>query len=409
MSKKISALPAATGTDGGIALADLLVAVQSGVTQKVTMSQLVHALRGLMPLRTMGAITIAASNSPDELKESADYVCAGTDDQDTWMDAINSASSWAAWIVPLMGQHNFSASCVIDRSNVNIDGMIHPCWGQFAAPYFLGGDTEGNNSVKVKASASNISLFTTGTTFPDNTENRHRGIRIANLYIRGATGTTGIFFHDHTDMAKIEKNQFDHVDYALRGQYDYLTFKENNVQKGNHGVLASGFYLKINDNEFADSDGNAIEVDGEDTQSMVNDNRIQRVRGFGIKLTYGGTANSNTITDPCVAGIILSAGSADNARTTVNGNTISIGDVVPDSLGATGVQVGTDAGYNYPGVTVQGNTISAKGTGTGRGIDLRKCTKCMVTGNTVAGTWGTKIDNSGSGAGGNTATPNMVS
>ncbi|MGH7234084.1 MAG: hypothetical protein ACREF7_01390, partial [Candidatus Saccharimonadales bacterium] len=68
-------------------------------------------------------LTIAASNSSTISKNSADYVCAGTSDEDTINTAINALPANGGRVVLLEGDFNCTNSVIIDSSYVSLEGQ----------------------------------------------------------------------------------------------------------------------------------------------------------------------------------------------------------------------------------------------------------------------------------------------
>lgn len=67
-------------------------------------------------------VVIAASNTPANCKNSADYVCDGTDDQAEINTAIQTLTNGGK-IVLLGGTYNISSAILLNKSNVTLDGM----------------------------------------------------------------------------------------------------------------------------------------------------------------------------------------------------------------------------------------------------------------------------------------------
>jgi hypothetical protein len=344
--------------------------------------------------RTVTTVVVAASNSHPDAIAAADVQCSGTNDHTTIQNAIANMGTRGGRVLLRAGQYNFGGSCVIDRSYVDIQGEMFPAWGAFGGSLYLGTSVEGNATTKIKPSAGSLTMFTAGTTFPDNGENRHKGIRIAGLYFYGGNDTTGINLgSQHIDNCLIENNFFDLMAYAVRGSYDFARLQGNCVQNSLNGFNLSGYYLQITGNQFGDmgtgaSDGTAIQLDSEATQAIIAHNSIVRVRGTGIKATYGAAITGNQISEACVNAIVVSAGDANPTPTTVTGNVITIGDNSVTSLGGNGIVIGTDAVTALSGVVVSGNAVRGHTSATGVGIDMRNATSCACVGNVVSGTWG---------------------
>lgn len=69
-------------------------------------------------------VVVAASDTPDFLKKSADYICDGTDDQVEIQQAINELASSGGTVVLLPGEYNIYDDISINSENISIYGLF---------------------------------------------------------------------------------------------------------------------------------------------------------------------------------------------------------------------------------------------------------------------------------------------
>jgi hypothetical protein len=277
--------------------------------------------------RTLHASTIVVCAANTTETRGCSVTVTGTSDQKLINSAISDCSSSnGCRIVLRNGVYNISAPIIIDRSHVTLEGETWPFWGAYLRPWSGTSNpvsTVGTQGALIKASATGFNLIEIQHhNIPDTGERRHRGIRIANLYVVGK---------DYSNNCVDSLSDGNHQDDS--GIFESLTLTR----------CAWGLYISV-DNGYIDKNNMQDLVAGGAFVSGVNsrfiDNIVWDVGGRGLLAAVRGFV--------------------------VSGNTF--GDTASYSLDAQGPGVAVITGNQF-------GPTSATGA-----INLA-CSGCVVTGN----------------------------
>jgi hypothetical protein len=326
-------------------------------------------------------LTVAASNTSND--RGSNYRCTGTNDQNTINAAIAALPTAGGRIKLLAGQYNLSGSVVIDRSHVDLEGESHMMWGGYLTSYGQNGaggtGAEGFGGAKLKATTANVDLIRlANVNVPDNGENRHRGIRIAFLYLFGSNYTgKGVVYESNHDIVHISNLTCHKLEYGIYATGDASFIHHNNVQDCTNGIYYINGNGQVTNNIIWDCSGTGLVV-GAAVQAPIiaADNNIGNCVLDGIEVLGPVVVSGNEVVHCKRNQIWLRRlGGA-----TVSGNVIRTNSDTPS---ATGIRIDSQ------GNAVSGNTITALATTTGKAINIALSAPQNTVGvNVIKGTWG---------------------
>jgi hypothetical protein len=326
--------------------------------------------------------TVAASNTP--AGREANYRCTGTNDQNIINQAIIDLPSTGGKVKLLVGQYNISSPVIIDRSYVDLEGESHMMWGGYRTSYGNETGVEGFAGAKLKATANGIDLILLdNNNIPDNGENRHRGIRIAFLYLFGSNYTgSGVKFqtgaqHDIVHMSNLTCHR---LRYGIFCGGDASFIHHNNVQDCVDGIVYLGGNGQITNNIVWDCSGSGLIIQATSLAPIIAaDNNIGNCAVDGIEARGPVVINGNEIVHCKDNQIWLRAVGDAGGNAAVSGNVLRTNTSTPV---ATGIKVDT------PGNAISGNTLNATASTTGAAIDIGgTVVDCSVGNNVIVGAW----------------------
>lgn len=389
---------------------------------------------------TGATVVVAAS---DSASRGAQYRCTGIDDQLVINTAIASLPVNGGRVLLLAGTFAISASVIIARSNVALEGEGFGFWDGFVP----GGTStakatsaEGAGMTKIKATSANFNLIKIDNTpaEPNGVDNRRKSVAIRNLYLYGASqaasGKAGIYCVDlnrPTDQLIIESvfvhNTYDGMD--ITADAPHIT-KNTVMDCGNRGIVlgttTGGIYGYIADNVIADIGGDGIVVTINCQGSMivnntvvrcevginnaadetnVSDNQLNLNRSVGIFTSGRAIIKGNRITSGLGYGIWAFNGTGGSIITNNYAADMKVKSCIRiqghnDSVVANNVVLATDLANNGLEIlsslaTIVSNNrvrlFSGTGTGTSTGLLVDAAsTPGVYTGNLVSGNWTAK-------------------
>jgi hypothetical protein len=212
---------------------------------------------------------ICAANTADV--HGCDFKARGSSDQMVINAAISACSKANGCKIILRdGTYNISASIVIDRSYVTLEGESWPFWGAYVRGWTNNANpvsAAGTQGALIQASAAGFNLIEIQHhNLPDNAEKRHRGIRIANLYLVGnaysgncVDSLTGGNFQD--DSGDFESLTLTRCAYGLYISVDNGYIEKNNMQDlSAGGAFISGVNSRFTNNIVWDVGGRGLET-----------------------------------------------------------------------------------------------------------------------------------------------------
>lgn len=320
--------------------------------------------------------TVAASDALDIVKAQADYVCTGSDDQNTIQSALDALPDGGGWVSLSQGIFNLSAS--IDLSSNQI---LSGC---------------GNSTILTTSTVGLIFLSAVGGNGTEKT-----GIIISDLQIDGGAervSDCGIYF-EYVDYSLIQnvyskRHLSDVGDYNTGIQLlnsDFNTLTGNSCQGNSYGIRIDEGSNNIIPGNTCQGNTAGISLYDSSSSTIVS-NTCQGNSGMGILLD---SSNSNSIFgNTCQGngvGICLYV-SSDN---TVMGNTCQ-GNDTGIFIDTASYIVGIGGNNSITGNTCQGNSIGIFVDDTNgdtvignicqgnskQGIKLEQCVGVAVIGNT---------------------------
>ncbi len=349
-------------------------------------AQAVYVPAAKSPVTTI----IAASNSSVAAKAAADIICTGTSDQTTINAAITALPSSGGKILFRAGQYNISGSIVIDRSYVDLEGEIHPHWGGYVHAWTSTASSvglEGNDGSKIKATATGFNLISlANTNIPDGGESRHRGIRIARLYLFGnAYSSTGISGGSLADVSVIEDCFIQRVNIGMSVSFDTGILRNNDVQDcSGDGIVYAGYYGMISANLVYDIGGNGITTSADST-AITGNNIGDCVIGVYLNAALNVAVSGNTLRGAMTRAIATTGGSGH----AISGNAICNG-YLSNGTGGNGYLEGITIGLSAAtsNVAITGNTFTSGITTSSYAIAWRNFSLNGVgIGNAILGNW----------------------
>ncbi|MFC1658221.1 NosD domain-containing protein [Candidatus Omnitrophota bacterium] len=317
---------------------------------------------------TTGPTLIVAASTGTLDDSRADYVCDGTDDDDTIETAIGDLPAGGGTVLLLEGTYSIgdTAGDGIDITDSDV------------ALIGSGRSTE----LRVTASSGNVNAIVVG----DGGTTAVTGVVISNLQINGNKGSSvgnhGIYFNQKVSESRIENNWIHDCDgdavYFSAGFTSEANF--NNVIQGNDIRSNDGngieFYVANNNtiirNNIVSSGVAGISID-ESNANIISNNNIESSAGDGI--AFGSNnATGNIVTSNVIDGVGSSADGIyfDNADESI----ISLNYINDDDSSGYGINVsaGTSTNNYLIGneiVTTSGFTSDISDSGTGTTIQHR--------------------------------------
>ena len=235
---------------------------------------------------------VAASNSSQAIKDSADYIATGTGDQATINTALTTAAGGSVYLAE--GTYNETAAISIPNNTTLFGagaGTLITIPNAQNTSYSLITNTDtttgtnvninnlqinGNSNGQTTGSIIGISLTGMGGGVGGTARN---GSKLNNLIIRDTKNGTGIY------ISGSKYNQISNVIATSNGNYGIL-------------VDASSSYNSITGNTFQNNGSVGIFINGSSTFNTVTGNTVQD----GSDGIYIGNSNNNTITGNAVSG-----------------------------------------------------------------------------------------------------------
>jgi hypothetical protein len=169
----------------------------------------------------------------------------GTSDQQPINAAIAGCSRTnGCKIVLRNGIYNISAPIVIDRSFVTLEGESWPFWGGYIRSWTDTShpvSTVGTQGSLIKAAATGFNLIEIQHhNTPDDGESRHRGIRIANLYMVGKDYSNNCIDSLSSGNLADDSGNFENLTLTRCAYGLYISVDNGYINKNNMQDLASG-------------------------------------------------------------------------------------------------------------------------------------------------------------------------
>ena len=339
------------------------------------------------------SLVLAADNSTAAAKVGADYVCTGRGDQATINAAIKALPPGGGKILLRVGTYRLSDSIVIDRSYVDLEGETHPHWGGYHHGWRSASDPAGrigSDSSEVMASAPGFDLIQfRSKNLPDGGEGRHRGNRIAKLYLVGSDysgtgieGSTGITGDALMDVVTLEDDFIQRVHTGVNVKFDAAWLKNLDIQDvSGDGIDYAGYNGTITGCLVYDIGGNGITVTAFST--TLTGNQVGDCR-YGV---YLDGSQSPVVTGNSFVGTMarMIATNGGNAPAITGNSFYSMSGGEPLSTSVEGITIGLSAPTT--GVAVTGNTFKTAGATTGCAIRFSPASTGVATGNAISGAW----------------------
>ena len=337
---------------------------------------------------------VAASNSTAAAKDEADYVCTGMGDQATINALITALPAAGGKILLRVGTYNISGSIVIDRSYVDLEGETHPHWGGYNHGWRSTRSPAGNignNSSEIEASRAGFNLIQfKNTNLPDGGESRHRGNRIAKLYLvgngyssTGIEGATGIRGYALMDVVMLEDDFIQRVHTGVNVKFDAAWLKNLDIQDiSGDGIVYDGYNGTITGCLVYDIGGNGMTIRAFGT--TLTGNQVGNCQ-YGV---YLDGSQSPVVTGNTFVGTLthMIATNGGNAPVITGNSFFSMSGGEPLSTSVAGITIGLSAGTT--GAAVTGNTFKTAGPTTGCAITFSAAsTGGVATGNAISGAW----------------------
>lgn len=214
----------------------------------------------------VATVVLCASNTV--AARGCDVTLTGKSDQ-TLINAAISGCSTAngCKIVLRNGIYDISGSIVIDRSFVTLEGESWPFWGAYVHQWSgtpSPVSAVGTQGALIKASATGFNLIEIQHhNIPDNGERRHRGIRIANLYLVGKNYSNNcvdsMSGNLQDDSGSFENLTLTRCAYGLNISVDNGYINGNNLQDlASGGAFLSGANSRFTNNIVWDVGGRGL-------------------------------------------------------------------------------------------------------------------------------------------------------
>jgi len=307
------------------------------------------------------------------------------------------------------GHYELCNSIVIDRSFLDLEGEGHPFWGGYqhsirsAGPVGVPGNAgtilQANTGCANNATGNDI-IRNSASNVPDNGENRHRGNRVAHLYILGAATTpnydlngktpTGVNFSYNEDSDVLEDLMIQHTFQAMFISLDTPDIHQINVQDNWAGIAIGNGSIraKVDQCIAYDNQGLALSVTGGDT--MVTNCTFGN---SGDPLgTHAPTVDLNGTVGTVFTGNTITSGMASGMRLWSTTNTVVVGNVIRESdgefsnytgrSGAAIVLAGTSTGNSVVGNSINCTVSEPLGF---YAIDASTVASNVIVGNALSG------------------------
>jgi hypothetical protein len=362
----------------------------------------------------VSSIVIAAADSYDAARASADYRAPGVNDHAFVAGLVNDAATGlirAGAVTLRAGTYSLGGPLLIDRDWVTLQGESRPFWSRYLGPFDAGavnvpGAPGGAKLLQTVAGLNGIEVGTANL----NGDTRHKGLAFRDLYLAGpkanglAYGGTGIYDGANTDFSVIEGCQVEGWAAGIDVAWDSPTIVYNSVQAiGGFGIKARFVFGNISGNLVFDLAGPGIWIDWSTTiaaalgGARVVSNIIGNVTGDdGIVVL---NLSGHPIVGVAIAANHLQAIHRNGIalglahRCAVSGNTIELSGIFTPYQNSNSAGHGISLGV--PGLaasnnnTIVGNTISNQAAASSTGFAvamLHTSTNNAVTGNAISGT-----------------------
>lgn len=303
---------------------DLVSAINENVSQ-------------LAEIANAATIVIAASDSSDNMKKHANFVCDGVDDQVEINAAITMLTANGGKILLSDGTFNISASIEIQRSFVTLEGQN---FGEASIVY----DQEGFGTKLKGATGVNIVEIYA----PSTASYRNRGIQIKNLQISGEARTdTSIGLHVWMNNPNLPAS----TDYLMISQIavincgtgiqlnntDTTTITNSWVSECGESIIANSCaYTQINNCCIADCDSNGI--------IMLSAYSFLITHNIFARNTTSITVTSNSH-DGNISGNIIEGAKSDSIYVDSSEGIIVSDNNISDGINGAGVAMGNGSNY----------------------------------------------------------------
>ena len=310
---------------------------------------------------------VAASDSTQTAKDSADYVATGTNDQTTIAAAIAALPISGGTVYLLPGTYSFGASLDITKDNVTLVGD-----GAAAATInraFDGTSLANGGIVKVDADSvtvTNLTLNGNSATYNNSYDNgiyksaSYGGLNVNHVKLLGNKGSA-VYLDGDTNNYNTDS-----------------VIADNSITTSYAGALYidQGFDIQVSNNNISlPGGGDAISIASSD-RITINGNTIKNAANGIIVLDSSHiNVNANTVYYNNDKGINLNGG---NESITISANTV-VSNLVGIGLSGSSLHKNTD-------VTISGNTITSNGY---EGVLLNDAVRANVTGNILNDNTGT--------------------
>lgn len=359
--------------------------------------------------------TVAAFNSSQENKDSANYVADGVDDQDQIEAAIAALPPEGGTVALLGGTYNISATVDFNKSNITLQGQggvsttLKRVWNSATSLEGVITIPSGYSHIEIR----NLNINGNKATY--SSTNNH-GIRVGNIDTACGSVVTGIIV-DNNQIVNSGGSGVRFGGGTCRNNNNHRVINNTISGSGVDGIAdASGNIERtsIINNIVSGSVGNGIIVRGDGTS--IDRNKTTSNGGYGI--STNGTATNNTITGNVVGGVrdasVLTGNVICNntgygyhrqegvvnlienniiCSNGTHGMFLSGGSLIVHSIASNDIYDNASSGITITGgsghVINNNNIRNSGGTGANNSIDIISATKARVMNNTITDTAGT--------------------
>jgi parallel beta-helix repeat protein len=299
------------------------------------------------------ATRVVAAADSDLTDRAADYICDGTDDQQTIQQAIDALGNNPGAVYLLEGNYNISASINLDNTSP-VD----------SAKAIIGA---GRGTVLTAASGVNV-INASGV----------NSILIAQLMINGNAAIGGIYFVSVTN-SKVHQVWVEDVSgiAIYLNQSDSNTILDNHISGCNSNAIqtTNSYRVNISNNVIVDNEAMGIRIySGGDM--VIAGNNIQNSACNGIQLYSSSfnTVNANVVkgsdANGCGGNIVVCGG----------GSNIITGNIAEGALTYRGISIVSGLDGSSDDNTLSGNIVRNNARG---GIALIGANRNIVSGNAI--------------------------
>lgn len=359
--------------------------------------------------------TVAAFNSSQENKDSANYVADGVDDQDQIEAAIAALPPEGGTVALLGGTYNISATVDFNKSNITLQGQggvsttLKRVWNSATSLEGVITIPSGYSHIEIR----NLNINGNKATY--SSTNNH-GIRVGNIDTACGSVVTGIIV-DNNQIVNSGGSGVRFGGGTCRNNNNHRVINNTISGSGVDGIAdASGNIERtsIINNIVSGSVGNGIYVRGDGTS--IDRNKTTSNGGYGI--STNGTATNNTITGNVVGGVrdasVLTGNVICNntgygyhrqegvvnlienniiCSNGTHGMFLSGASLIVHSIASNDIYDNASSGITITGgsshVINNNNIRNSGGTGSSNSIDIISATKARIMNNTITDTAGT--------------------